>query len=98
MDGLRGGGGCVFSEIRATDFCEAGAVVTYQILPKLQIGAELFHQTADAQGAPASSSAGVGWRYDVRDNFHLLGYLRRGIENTDQTDRYSWYASVLFTF
>ncbi len=93
-----GGGGCVFSEIRAADFCEAGAVVTYQLLPKLQIGGELFHQTADAHGTPATTSVGVGWRYDLNDNFHLLGYVRRGIENTHETDRYSWYASVLFTF
>jgi hypothetical protein len=93
-----GGGGCVFSEIRAADFCEAGAVVTYQLLPKLQVGAELFHQTADPHGTPATSSVGVGWRYDVNDNYHLLGYIRRGIENVDETDRYSWYASILFTF
>lgn len=93
-----GGGGCVVSEIRTADFCEAGAVVTYQVLPKLQIGAELFHQTANSQGAPASSSVGVGWRYDVNKTFHLLGYVRRGVENAAQTDRYSWYASVLFTF
>ncbi|MBU6464227.1 MAG: transporter [Bradyrhizobium sp.] len=93
-----GGGGCVFSEIRMTDFCEAGAVVTYQVLPKLQIGGELFHQTADAHGTPATTSLGVGWRYDVNETFHLLGYVGRGIENTDETDRYSWYASILFTF
>jgi len=93
-----GGGGCTFSEIRAVDFCQAGAVLTYQILPKLQIGAELFHQTADARGTPATTSVGVGWRYDLSDHYHLLGYVRRGIENTEETDRYSWYASVLFTF
>jgi hypothetical protein len=29
---------------------------------------------------------------------HLLGYITRGVENTEQTDRYSWYASVRFTF
>lgn len=93
-----GGGGCIFNAIRAADFCEAGAVLTYQLLPKLQIGGELFHQTADRQGTPASTSLGIGWRYDLTDNYHLLGYVRRGIENTDETDRYSWYASVLFTF
>lgn len=71
---------------------------TYQVLPKLQIGAELFHQTADSRGTPATSSAGIGWRYDLNDNLHLLGYIRRGIENTDEMDRYSWYASILFTF
>jgi hypothetical protein len=93
-----GGGGCVVSEIRAADFCEAGAVLTYQVLPELQIGAELFHQTATSGGAPATSSVGVGWRYDLNENFHLLGYVRRGLQNTDETDRYSWYASILFTF
>jgi Putative MetA-pathway of phenol degradation len=93
-----GGGGCTVSERRALDFCQAGAVLTYQLLPKLQVGAELFHQTADQAGTPASSSVGVGLRYDVNDNYHLLGYVRRGIENANETDRYSWYASVLFTF
>jgi hypothetical protein len=93
-----GGGGCTVSERRAVDFCQAGAVLTYQLLPKLQVGAELFHQTADAIGTPASTSLGIGWRYDLTDNYHLLGYVRRGIENTSATDQYSWYASVLFTF
>jgi Putative MetA-pathway of phenol degradation len=93
-----GGGGCIFSAIRTADFCLAGAVLTYQLMPKLEIGAELFHQTGDSQGTPASSSVGVGWRYDLSENVHLLGYVRRGVENTEQTDRYSWYASVLFTF
>ena len=93
-----GGGGCVVNEIRSTDFCEAGAVLTYQVLPKLQIGAELFHQTATSGGTPAASSVGVGWRYDLNENFHLLGYVRRGVQNTDETDRYSWYSSILFTF
>ena len=93
-----GGGGCTVSEWRAVDFCQAGAVLTYQFLPKLQIGTEIFHQTADSRGTPATSSVGVGWRYDLDDHFHLLGYVRRGIENAAATDQYSWYTSVLFTF
>jgi hypothetical protein len=93
-----GGGGCTVSEFRAMDFCQIGGVLTYQILPRLQIGAELFHQTADSNGTPATTSVGVGWRYDLNDNYHLLGYVRRGIENTDEADQVSWYASVLFTF
>jgi hypothetical protein len=93
-----GGGGCTVSQFRAVDFCQAGAVLTYQLLPKLQIGAELFHQTADSSGTPATTSLGVGWRYDLNDNAHLLGYVRRAIENTSETDQLSWYASVLFTF
>jgi hypothetical protein len=54
--------------------------------------------TSDAIGTPASTSAGTGFRYDFNETYHLLGYVRRGIENTDQTDRYAWYASFLFTF
>ena len=29
---------------------------------------------------------------------HLLGYVGRGIQNADETDRFNWYTSVLFTF
>ena len=72
--------------------------MTYQLLPKLQLGAELFHQTADGNGTPASSTVGLGARYDLNDAYHLLGYVRRGIQNANETDQYSWYASVLFTF
>jgi hypothetical protein len=93
-----GGGGCVISSGNAQNFCESGAVVTYQLLPKLQVGAELFHQTADTSGTPATTSLGLGVRYDLNDTYHLLGYVRRGIQNANETDQYSWYASVLFTF
>jgi hypothetical protein len=93
-----GGGGCVIRPLAAQDFCLTGGVVTYQLLPKLQLGVELFHQTADDSGTPATTSVGLGARYDINDTYYLLGYIRRGIENTDETDQYSWYASVLFTF
>jgi hypothetical protein len=93
-----GGGGCVVNARSSQNFCLTGGVITYQLLPKLQLGVEVFHQTADSNGTPASSSVGLGVRYDVSDAYHLLGYVRRGIENTDETDQYSWYASVLFTF
>jgi Putative MetA-pathway of phenol degradation len=95
---LFGGGGCEISGQSVKDFCLAGAVLTYQVLPKLQIGAEFFHQTADASGTPATSSLGVGVRYDIDDTYHLLGYVRRGIQNVSETDQYSWYGSVLVTF
>ncbi|HXN66606.1 MAG TPA: transporter, partial [Bradyrhizobium sp.] len=92
-----GGGGCVVSGRAAQDFCLTGGVVTYQLLSKLQLGVELFHQTADHIGTPATSSIGIGARYDINDTYHLLGYIRRGIENAAEADQFSWYASVLFT-
>jgi hypothetical protein len=64
----------------------------------LQVGLELFHQTPDMHGNEATTSIGSGFRYDLNENFHLLGYLGRGIQNTDATNRYDWYTAVLFTF
>jgi hypothetical protein len=93
-----GGGGCTLSTRSVRDFCMVGWVVTRKLLPNLQLGAELFHQTADSSGTLASTSLGVGLTYDLNDNYHLLGYIRRGIQNTNQTDQYSWYAAVLTTF
>lgn len=93
-----GGGGCVISGQRSRDFCLFGGVLAYQILPKLQIGLELFHQTADASGTPVSSSIGVGVKYDLSESYHLLAYVRRGIQNSNETDELGWYTSVLFTF
>jgi hypothetical protein len=93
-----GGGGCEIGARGSQDFCLAGAVLTYQLLPKLQVGPELFHQTADGNGTPATTSIGFGARYDLSETYHLLGYVRRGIQNTNETDQYSWYAAILFTF
>jgi Putative MetA-pathway of phenol degradation len=93
-----GGGGCVISSGNLQNYCLAGGVLAYQVLPMLQVGAELFHQTADTAGNPATTSLGIGVRYDLNDNYHLLGYVRRGIENMNETDQYSWYVSILFTF
>jgi hypothetical protein len=93
-----GGGGCVISGRSSQNFCLSGGVVTYQLLPKLQLGAELFHTTADGNGTPASTTVGLGARYDLNETYHLLGYVRRGIQNANETNQYSWYASILFTF
>jgi hypothetical protein len=94
-----GGGGCVFNRGGGSqNFCLAGWAFTYQLLPKMQLGAELFHRTADTKGGRATTSVGVGVKYDVSDNYHLLGYIGPTLQSAAETDRYTWYASVLFTF
>jgi hypothetical protein len=94
-----GGGGCELNRGGLSrDFCEIGLVVTRQVTTKLQLGMEVFHQTPDIQGGAASTSLGVGARYDLRDNIHLLGYVNRGVLNVQQSDQFTWCGSVLFTF
>ncbi|HSC20003.1 MAG TPA: transporter [Rhizomicrobium sp.] len=94
-----GGGGCVLNQGgNSRNFCLAGWAMTYRLLPKLQIGGELFHQTADTKGGRATTVLGAGATYDVSDNYHLLGYIGPTVQNAAETNRYTWYASILFTF
>jgi hypothetical protein len=90
-----GGGGCQFNSGGwSQDFCLVGWALTRQVLPKLQLGAELYHQTAVSNGATATTSLGIGARYDLNENYHLLAYIGRGIQNATETNQYSWYTSV----
>jgi hypothetical protein len=83
---------------QARNFCVYGATVARQFLPKLQLGLELYHQTADNIGTPGSTTAGIGGRYDLSENYHLLGYVARGLQNADRINALTWYAALLFTF
>ena len=94
-----GGGGCEYNRSwNSRNFCLTGMVLTRQVTDTLQLGVEVFHQTPDAPGGVATTSLGLGARYDLNDTFHLLGYVGRGIQNADETDRFNWYTSVLVTF
>jgi hypothetical protein len=92
-----GGGGCQLYAESSLDSCMAGWVLTRQVVSNLQVGAELFHQSATSL-MPASTSLGMGVIYDVNKTLHLLGYVRTGIQNQSETDRVSWYTALLFTF
>jgi hypothetical protein len=94
-----GGGGCVINHGEdSQNFCLAGWALTRQVLPDLQIGAELYRQTADTRGGRATTGIGGGVRYDLNDHYHLLGYIGPRLQNPNETIRYSWYIALLSTF
>lgn len=94
-----GGGGCEINRGGdARDFCVMGWALARQVLPDLQIGVELYHQTADRRGGRATAGLGGGFIYDLNDHYHLLASAGPGIQNANDTDRCSWYAALLFTF
>ena len=93
-----GGGGCVISADSAANHCLAGGVLTRQVVTKLQLGVEVSYQTGQANGALSTAAVGLGARYDLADNYHLLAYFNRGVQNANETNQYSWYAALLFTF
>ncbi|HEX2589871.1 MAG TPA: transporter [Rhizomicrobium sp.] len=93
-----GGGGCTISHGGGSqNFCEVGWAVTYRFTPKLTMGAEIYSQGADSIGGKASSGVGVGAVYDLNDNYHLMASIGPGIQNSAATNKYSWYAALLFT-
>ena len=93
-----GGGGCVINNGGdSQNFCVVGWALTKMVLPNLQLGAEIVHQTADTKGGNASTGVGIGLRYDVTENYHLLAYAGPGLQNASETGRYAWYASFLLT-
>ncbi len=94
-----GGGGCALNRGGdSQDYCVAGWALSRNVTPNLQLGAELFHQTADVEGGADSTTLGFGATYDLNENIHFLGWAGSGLQNAAETDRSSWYASVLFTF
>lgn len=96
---LFGGGGCVLN--RSGDdrnYCLAGAALTRAITDNLRLGLEIFHQSADALDAKASTSMGAGLTYDISPHYHLLAYWGPGLQNVRETARANWYSALLFTF
>jgi hypothetical protein len=94
-----GGGGCVYNRGGdSRNFCQAGWVLTRQVLANLQVGAEISHRTADTKGGLSTTAVGAGLRYDISDTYHVLAYASTGVQNAAETNRASWYTSFLFTF
>jgi Putative MetA-pathway of phenol degradation len=94
-----GGGGCTIDHGgQSRNFCLAGWAVTRQVLPDLQLGVEIYHQTPDSLSTRATTGVGLAARYDVSEHLHLIGSIGPGIQNAADTNQYSWYAAVLTTF
>lgn len=94
-----GGGGCTINRGgNSQDFCQMGIVVARQILPQLQLGLELYHQTPDQRGGLQSSGVGFGAIYDLNQHYHLMASAGPGIQNADLSNQTTWYAALLFTY
>jgi len=94
-----GGGGYEFNRgAGSEDFYQLGWAITRQIRPGLQLGAEVYHQSADAPDTEDTTGLNVGIIYDLNNHFHLMGTAGPGIQNANDTNRYSWYAAMLVTF
>jgi hypothetical protein len=94
-----GGGGCALNNGGGSkDYCLMGWALTREVAPGLQLGGEIFHQTADTRGGRDTTGVDVGATYDLSANYHLMATFGPGIQNAAETNRYSWYTAILFTF
>lgn len=94
-----GGGGCTLDHGGGSqNFCQLGLALTDQVTERLQLGAEVYHQTADMIGGKASTGLGFGATYDLTPHAHLMASFGPGIQNAGDTGRYNWYAAILLTF
>jgi hypothetical protein len=94
-----GGGGCVVNRSgEARNFCQGGGAVTRQVLPKLNLGAEIVHQSAAEKGGRASTGMGAGLTYDLNDHYHLMAYAGPNLQHIYANGRYVWYAALQITY
>jgi hypothetical protein len=94
-----GGGGCELNRGGdSRDFCIGGAVLLRKVTEEFHLGVETYHQSADTRPGRANTSMGLGAIYDISDNYHLMGYAGRGIQNANITNQLTWYSAVQFTF
>jgi hypothetical protein len=62
------------------------------------LGAEVFHETADAVDGVDSTGFNVGGVYDFAESSHLLFSAGTGIQNAEQTNTFSYYLGYQYTF
>ena len=58
-----------------------GGLLQRQVTKQLALGVELFHQTPDTIGGPATTAFNGGGIYDFNDNYHLLFSAGKGLQN-----------------
>lgn len=80
------------------DYWFFGWTVMRKITDKLNLGGEIFYQTADIAGGVASTGFNLGGTYDFTESHHLLFSVGRGIQNVTTTNEFSYYIGYQLTF
>ncbi|HXQ52499.1 MAG TPA: hypothetical protein VN802_15500 [Stellaceae bacterium] len=76
----------------------AGWLLQRQVTDDLALGGELFHQTADTAGGHDSTGFNLGGIYDITENYHLLFSAGRGLQDVPDTNEFSYYVAIQWTF
>jgi hypothetical protein len=80
------------------DYWFVGWLLQRQVTDHLALGGEVFYQTADAVDSVDSTGFNLGGIYDFSEHQHLLFSAGTGIQNANQTNRFSYYLGYQLTF
>ncbi|HEX7970443.1 MAG TPA: hypothetical protein VF502_19625 [Stellaceae bacterium] len=94
-----GGGGYWYNRGNGyKDWFFADAGVQYRVTDNLRFGPDVFHATSSKTGLKETTGVNVGGVYDFNANHHVLFSAGRGIQNTEETNRFSAYLGYQLTF
>jgi hypothetical protein len=68
-----------------------GGLLLYQFTDALQLGGEVFLQTAQVRGARSAPGFNLGGSYDFSSTYHLLFSAGQGLANQSVTNVFSYY-------
>jgi len=76
------------------DFWEGGVALTRQVTDRLQIGAEVYQQTAETVDGKAFTGMNLGAAYQFSEHWSLLASGGPGLKNRDEGGKYAFYLSL----
>jgi hypothetical protein len=75
-----------------------GGLLLYQVTDALQLGGEVFLQTAQVRGAKNAPGFNLGGSYDINRTYHLLFSAGQGLANQATTNLFAYYIALQITF
>jgi hypothetical protein len=94
-----GGGGYVLNPGAGNrDFWQGGLAVTRDVTQRLNLGGEVYFQSADADGGKDFAGFNLGVVYKLSDHLSLLAAGGPGVKNAAKNGRYDYYLSLKFDY
>ena len=93
-----GGGYWINPGVGNKNYWFSGWLLQRQVIEKLALGGEIFHQTADTVPGHDQTGFNLGGVYDFTDHYHLLFSAGSGLQNANTTNRFSYYLAFQWTF
>ena len=72
----------------------SGITALYRLTNQLQLGGEVFHETAGSIGERGVTGFNMGGIYNVTDDYHVLFSLGKGVSNVSATNQFSGYLAL----